>query len=132
MEDNRQDREIEEKTDGELRESSYNSLAYEGYGWFIRTRNIVYYILGVIEVLLFFRLMFKLLGANPGNGFVAFLYSLTGKIALPFYGIFRTVITGGTFPAFAFEPSTVIAMIVYAIIAWGIVKLLKIKISGGI
>src|SRR5665648_1153901 len=35
--------------------------------------RIVYYILGLLEVMLGFRLVFKLLGANPGSGFVSFI-----------------------------------------------------------
>lgn len=87
-----------------------------------REQKIVYYILGIIEVLLAFRLIFKILGANPASGFVRFLYALTRVMILPFLGIFRTAASAG----YVFEPATIIAMIVYAVIAYGIVRLLKI------
>ena len=88
--------------------------------------RVVYYILGLLEVLLAFRLVFKLLGANPGSGFVSFIYTVSEVFLLPFTAIFRTAATEGIETRAVLEPSTVIAMIVYALIAWGIVKLVVI------
>ncbi len=90
-------------------------------------RKMVYYILGVLELLLAFRFIFKLLGANPGSGFVSFIYSLSGVFLLPFEGIFRSVATEGIEAKAVFEPATLIAMAVYALAAYGIVKFMEIK-----
>jgi hypothetical protein len=87
-----------------------------------RAHRVVYYILGVMEALLGLRLLFKLLGANPLNAFVSFLYSLTGIFILPFLGIFRTVSSAQSI----FEPAAVVAMVIYALIAYGILKLFKL------
>jgi len=95
--------------------------------WFIKTKYAIYYILGLIEVLLLFRFMFKLLGANPNNGFVSFLYSLAGIFIAPFTGIFNSYVSQGLSAKSILEPATLIAMIVYAVIAWGIVGLIRIK-----
>ncbi|NLM43958.1 MAG: YggT family protein [Clostridiales bacterium] len=95
--------------------------------WFIKTKHSIYYILGLIEILLLFRFMFKLLGANPNNGFVSFLYSLAGIFISPFIGIFNSFISQGLVAKSILEPATLIAMIVYAVIAWGIVSLIRIK-----
>jgi len=88
--------------------------------------RIVYYILGLLEVLLGFRLIFKLLGANPGSGFVSFIYSISEVFLVPFNAIFRSAATQGIETEALLEPSTIIAMVVYALIAWGIVKLMTI------
>ena len=88
--------------------------------------RIVYYILGLLEVLLGFRLIFKLLGANPGSGFVSFIYSMSEIFLVPFNAIFRSAATDGIETEALLEPSTIIAMVVYALAAWGIVKLLTI------
>ena len=111
-----------------------NNIAetYEDQRWFIQTRSIVYYILGVIEVLLAFRFIFKLLGASKASEFVSFLYLITQSIIAPFSGIFRTAVTQGGVMQSIFEPATVIAMIVYAIIAKGVVSLVKLKVSGNV
>ena len=89
-------------------------------------KRVVYYVLGTLEVLLAFRLMFKLLGANPGSGFVSFIYSITEIFLGPFNAIFRSASTEGIETKAVLEPSTIIAMIVYAVLAWGIVKLIII------
>lgn len=88
--------------------------------------RIVYYILGLLEVLLGFRLVFKLLGANPGSGFVSFIYSISEVFLVPFNAIFRSAATQGIETEALLEPSTIIAMVVYALAAWGIVKLITI------
>jgi len=88
--------------------------------------RIVYYILGLLEVLLGFRLVFKLLGANPGSGFVSFIYSISEIFLVPFNAIFRSAATQGIETEALLEPGTIIAMVVYALAAWGIVKLLTI------
>ena len=93
----------------------------------LKAKNIVYYILGVLEVLFAFRLVFKLLGANPQSPFVSFIYSVSQAFLIPFTGIFRSAVTKGIEAQSILEPTTIIAMIVYAIIAWGIVKLIEIS-----
>lgn len=94
-----------------------------------RARQIVYYILGILEVLFAFRFLFKLLGANPYSGFVSFVYSLTQVFLSPFISIFRSGVTRGNMTQAVLEPSTLIGMIVYAVIAWGIVKLIEISMA---
>jgi len=93
----------------------------------LKAKNIVYYILGVLEVLLAFRLVFKLLGANPQSPFVSFIYSVSQAFLAPFTGIFRSAVTKGIEAQSVLEPTTIIAMLVYAILAWGIVKLIEIS-----
>lgn len=95
----------------------------------LKARQIVYYILGILEVLFAFRLVFKLLGANPYSGFVSFIYSVTEIFLAPFISIFRSPVTRGIETQAVLEPSTIIGMIVYAIVAWGIVRLIEINMA---
>jgi uncharacterized protein YggT (Ycf19 family) len=88
--------------------------------------QIVYFIVGVVELLLAARLVLKLLGANPSNSFVTFIYSISGPFELPFRGIFPATITRGIVTASILEPSSIAAMLVYLIIAVGVVELVKI------
>ncbi len=101
---------------------SDDSMVQNNNGGFTAAR-LVYYIFGILEVLLAFRLVFKLMGANPGSGFVSFVYSSSQVFLVPFNAIFRTAATQGIETTAVLEPATIIAMIVYAIIAWGIVTL---------
>jgi len=87
-----------------------------------RSYQIIWYILGVIEVLLAFRVVLKFLGANAFSGFTNFIYALSSPFALPFSGIFGTTVSS----SLIFEWSTLIAMAVYAVVAYGIVALFQL------
>ena len=93
----------------------------------LKAIKIVYYILGVLEVLFAFRLVFKLLGANPQSPIVSFIYSVSQVFLSPFSGIFPSAVTKGIGTQAVLEPMTIIAMIVYAVVAWGIAKLIEIS-----
>lgn len=92
----------------------------------IKLRKMIYYVLGIIEALLAFRLVFKLLGANSGGAFVSAIYSISGALQTPFRGIFRAAVNNGIETKSVLDPTTIITMIVYALIAYGIVRLIKI------
>ena len=77
-------------------------------------------------MLLAFRLVLKLMGASLASGFVGLIYGLTGIFILPFEGIFRRGVAPGLETTSVLEPSTIVAIIVYAVLAWGIVKLVRI------
>ncbi len=94
---------------------------YEAKKAIFRVYQIIWYILGVIEVILAFRVVLKLLGANAGSGFTNFIYMVSNPFALPFAGILG--VTG--ISDMTFEWSTIIAMVVYAIVAYGIVALFQ-------
>ncbi len=85
--------------------------------------TIIYTLLGIVEVILALRLFFRLLGANTDNSFITFLYGLSHFFVAPFNGIFNDQALG---KQGVFEWSTVTAMIIYALLAWGIVALINI------
>ena len=84
-----------------------------------RGTQVVWYLLGLIEILLAFRFVLKLLGANPSAGFTDFIYSITYVFAAPFLNVFRVTQVAGS----VFEWTTILAMFVYWVIAFGIIKL---------
>ncbi len=86
-----------------------------------RTYQVIWYILGIVEVLLAFRVLLKLLGANSQSGFTSFIYGISNPLALPFAGILG--VTG--ISTMLLEWSTLIAMAVYAIVAYGLVALFQ-------
>lgn len=87
---------------------------------------LIYFLLTVLEIILAMRFVFKLFGANSGNGFVAGLYSFSYVFVAPFKGIFTDPSLGY---AHVFEVSTIIAMIIYALIAWGLVALSRVVLG---
>ncbi len=92
----------------------------------LKFSKIVYYVLGVLETLFAFRLVFKFLGANPESTFVSLIYTISKYFLTPFSGIFRAAVNNGIETKSVLEPTTIIAMIVYALIAYGIVRLIEI------
>lgn len=84
--------------------------------------RITYFVLVVLEVILLLRFFFRLLGANQDSAFITFLYNLSHIFVVAFNGIFNDQALGKN----VFETSTIIAMVVYALIAWGIVSLSRV------
>lgn len=84
-----------------------------------RGTQIVWYILGVIEILLAFRLVLKLMGANPSAVFSGFIYNVSYIFVSPFLSVFRVTQVSGS----VFEWTTLLAMFVYWVIAVGIINL---------
>jgi len=91
--------------------------------------NIIWYIVGFIGILLAFRFVLKLLGANPNSGFVDFIYAVSGVLTAPFDNIFGVTGTTAGEVSSVFEPSILVAGVVYMLIGWGIVKLLNLNSS---
>jgi uncharacterized protein YggT (Ycf19 family) len=101
-----------------------NQTPQQAYGRkkaIFRTYQVIWYILGFIEVLLAFRVVLRAIGANPNSGFTELVYALSGPFALPFRGVVQSSTVGGGI----LEWSTLIAMVVYLIIAYGLVKLFQ-------
>lgn len=89
--------------------------------------NAVWYIVGLIEILLGLRFILKLLGANPSSGFVNLIYTITNVLTAPFDSIFGVTRPEAGNVSSIFEPSILVAALVYFLIGWGIVKLLNLN-----
>ncbi len=83
-------------------------------------QRVVWYIVGFIIVLLALRVVLLLLGADRSSGFVDFIYSFAGVFAMPFEGIFSTPSYNGKF---FLDSASLVAMVIYALVGWGIAKL---------
>lgn len=89
-------------------------------------KQLVTFAIGLVEVLLVFRIILKVLGANPGSAFVAFVYSLSAIFEYPFRGIFPSGVQQGLVVTSVLEPSSIVAALVYAVAAVVIVSLIDI------
>lgn len=87
--------------------------------------QMLFFALGALEVLLAFRFILRMMGANQSSGFVSFIYMVSRVFIMPFEGIFGRAVTQGIETTAVLEPSTLIAGIVYAIVVWGIVSLIR-------
>jgi YGGT family len=87
-----------------------------------RIATIAYFILAVLEIILLLRFIFRLLGASQSSGFVVFLYNLSHVFVAPFNGIFNDQGLGSS----VVETSTLVAMLIWALIIWGLVSLSRL------
>ena len=127
------DGEREEYTTTEVRETntvpvesatrSETVVADRGVSGAVIAARVVYWLAGVIVALLALRIELLLLGANQASPFVNFVYNLSGIFAWPFYGIFNYQ------PAYGnstLELSSIVAIIVYALVGYGLARLLTL------
>jgi len=89
----------------------------------VMAQRAIWFIVGVINILLITRFILLLLGANLDAGFVEFIYSITNPLVAPFVGIFGTP----TYGQFMLDWSSLLAIIVYSLIALGIVKAMTLS-----
>jgi hypothetical protein len=85
-----------------------------------KATQFVWLVLGILEGLLALRFILKLIAANPESPIAVFIYGFTSLFLLPFAGLTATPTAGGI----VLELSTVIAMVVYALIAWAIERII--------
>ena len=113
-------------TKGNIANSTVDTAAQGKATSYQTFEYLVYFFFGALEILLVFRLILKLMGASNFSAIVGLVYGLTGIFILPFEGIFRQATTPGLETTAVLEPSTLVAIIVYAVLAIGIVKLIRI------
>jgi hypothetical protein len=87
-----------------------------------RLTQFIYLLTTILEVFLAIRFVLKLIAANPSAGFAQFIYGMTDVFLVAFTGLTATPSAAGA----VLEIPTIIAMIVYAFLAWGIVRIIWI------
>lgn len=83
--------------------------------------RVVWYLFYIIETLLVLRFTLKLLAANPNVVFTDLVYQLSAIFVTPFMYVFGSpsAVEGSVI-----EFSTLLAIFIYWLLAWGIVKLI--------
>ena len=87
-----------------------------------RAAAVVWFVVGVIEIFIAARFLGKLFGASAHSAFVNFIYQVSGPMVAPFTGIFGDTGTRTN----TFETASLVALVVYAVIGWGLVVLIRI------
>ena len=87
--------------------------------------QIIWAVLGLLQILLGLRFLLKLIAANPASGFAVFIYGVTKPFVAPFALLVGTPTAGGVI----FEATTLIAMAIYALLFWGIVSVVRIAMN---
>jgi uncharacterized protein YggT (Ycf19 family) len=87
-----------------------------------RAKQVIYFIFGVINVLLLMRFVLLLLGANEASPFVNLIYGLSRPFVLPFRGIFAEPALGAS----VFEWAALVGIVVYSLVAYGLARLVEL------
>jgi hypothetical protein len=87
-----------------------------------RAAAVVGFIVGAVDVVIAARFLGKLLGASSQSAFVNFIYQVSSPMVAPFKGIFGN--SGSS--TNSFETASLVAIVVYAVIGWGLVVLIRI------
>jgi uncharacterized protein YggT (Ycf19 family) len=87
-----------------------------------RAAAVVGFLVGVIDVIVAARFLGKLFGASAQSAFVNGIYQISAPLVAPFTGIFGD--TGSK--TNMFETASLVALVVYAVIGWGLVVLIRI------
>ena len=85
-----------------------------------KATQLVWLLFGILEALIALRIGLKLIGANPASPIAVFIYGFTSLFLFPFTGLMETPAAGGM----VLEISSVIAMVVYALIAWALERII--------
>lgn len=84
-----------------------------------KVTQFIWLLFGCLEALIGIRVILMLIGANPANPFTALVYQLSELFLWPF----RNIVANPGFQNYILEITSLIAMIVYALIGWAIVRL---------
>ena len=84
--------------------------------------RVIWYVTSVVNVLCAVRFVLRLLGASIASPFVTLEYAVSAPLVAPFRGIFPEPVSG----PFAWEPSALVAIAVYSLLAAGVVALIRI------
>ncbi len=106
---------LQQKQELNLHEQERGIAAANQNASIARIVNVVYFLFGALELLLAVRVILHLIGANENNGFASFINGLSA----PFVALFANLVQNPVLSTTAvLEINTIIAMIVYAAVAW--------------
>lgn len=86
-----------------------------------RLVQLIWLAFGVLDVLLLFRFVLKLVNANPNNAFADFVYDLTALFLSPFVGLVNSPVSDS---GMVLEISTLVAVVVYSLAAYVLARLI--------
>lgn len=88
-----------------------------------KVTQLIWLLLAILEAMIGLRFIFKLIGVNSANPFALFIYGFTNIFVAPFASLVGAPAAQGM----VFEFSTIIAMIVYGLVGWGIERIVYVS-----
>ena len=99
--------------------TTHHDTGEKGRNTTFKVTQVIWLLLGFLQAVLALRFLFKLIGVNPANAFASILYGFTDLFVAPFASLTGAPAAEGM----VFEFSTLIAMIVYALIFYALERL---------
>lgn len=116
--ENHQAMNLDEKKRGVVTANQNSAIA--------RIVNIVYFLFGALQLLLAVRVILQLIGVNADNAFASFIYGLSAPFVALFASLLQNPMLG---ESSVLEITTLIAMLVWAIVGWLIGRLIWLVMS---
>jgi YggT family protein len=87
-----------------------------------KATQVIWLLLGLLDAAIALRVLFKLIAVNAANPFASLLYKVTDLFVAPFASLIGAPAAGGM----VLEISSIIAMIVYFLIAWALERIVYV------
>jgi len=92
--------------------------------------RLIWLLVGVLDVLLAIRFVLLMAGADASAGFARFIYGITTPFVAPFLGLFGKPISyDGAAQTGYVEFETLVAIVVWTLVGWVIVKLAQLALG---
>ncbi len=111
--------------EGERSERIIENFGAERRATMEKISGLIWLMGGLLEALIGMRFLLKLIAANPNTPFVSLIYGLSDLFLWPFAGLTATPSANGM----VLEISSLVAMLVYAILTWAAVRIFWLVFS---
>ena len=88
--------------------------------------GLVYFLAGLLAIVIAIRVVLRLLAANPDSGFARLIYGLSGPLVAPFRGILGTPGAGN---GAVFEASSLLAIAIYFLVGWIVARVIRLAVA---
>lgn len=112
--------EVTQEGEYEVRREVVENVAAARYDTLMKITQLIWLLFGGLMGIIALRVVLRLIAANPANPFANLVYRITDLFLWPFYGLTAEPAVGGM----VLEIPSIIAILVYALIAWALVKII--------
>jgi len=113
---------IEREIIKERQNDTDDEVIYYSNSPYSKLAQFVWFIYGLVTAFLVARFILRLMGANSAAAFTDFIYNTTSPLVQPF----SNVLSNSAFTTGTIEWAAIIALVIYYLFAWAIVRLFSL------
>lgn len=121
--DRRERVEVVRNRSGERHERVIEDFGAERKSNIAKVIRFIWVATGILEFMILLRMLLLLIAANPNSAFTQLVYGFTDLFLWPFSGLIASPTAGN---GMVLELSSFVALLVYAVLAWGVVQIIEI------